>query len=459
MNRIPSTWRRLVLVGSLLLAACGGGSGGIDGSGAKKDTQSYGSITAFGSVWVNGVEFETGGATIRIDDNPHPESDLRLGMVARVEGSLDDRQAVLIEVDDALKGRVEQVIDAARMVVMGQTVLIDGNTRFGDSVVPVLGDWVEVHGLAVADGSLSAGYIERKAAPASPPFVVKGFVRNHDSAVQRFTIGGLTVDYRGAAVSDLGSGSWNGLQVTVKGSTCAGSPVCGSLAASKVEPAGARLSDAIGRAELEGFVTAVNTDGFVLGGQVVRTGASTVYEGGTLAEIVVGAKLEVEGSVSAGVLTASKVAWRDNVRIEADVAAVAGGGLSLTGLPGLTVQVNALTELKDIVPLASLVSGDHLRIKARPGPGATVLALEIEGRSADSRTELRAPVSGTDAATTLQLQGVAIDTSTVTEFRLQDGTSVGRSAFLAGLRVGTLVKARGTRSAGTVRWESLEREN
>lgn len=462
MNRIPSTWRRLVLVGSLLLAACGGGSGGIDGSGAKKDTQSYGSITAFGSVWVNGVEFETGSATIRIDDNPHPESDLKLGMVVQVEGRSEDRAALSIEVEDALKGRVEQVLDAARMVVMGQTVQIDTGTRFDNGVVPGVGDYVEVHGLAVSSGVVSAGYIERKTTLATPPFGVKGFVSAHDSSAKRLTIGSLTVDYASATVNDLPAGSWVGHLVTAKGSSCDGNPICTRLVASKVEPTGARLDDTIARAELEGFVTALTTDGFVLGGQAVRTSSSTSYEGGTSAEVVVGAKLEVEGSLSGGVLVASKVSWRDNLRIEADVASfdAGSGDVTLVGLNGLVVRVNALTELDKIAQPGDLAVGQHLRLKARPGLNGTVQALELEVRDADSRIEFRAPVTSRDAtAGTLQLQGVGIDTSSVSEFRLLDGTLVNRATFLGSLSLGQQVKARGSRSGSTVVWERLEREN
>lgn len=462
-QRLWAALRALTFGSVLGLAACGGGgSGGIDGTGAQKDIQSYGSITAFGSVWVNGVEFETGSATIRIDDNPHPESDLKLGMVVQVEGRSEDRAALSIEVEDALKGRVEQVLDAARMVVMGQTVQIDTGTRFDNGVVPGVGDYVEVHGLAVSSGVVSAGYIERKTTLATPPFVVKGFVSAHDSSAKRLTIGSLTVDYASATVNDLPAGSWVGRLVTAKGSSCDGNPICTRLVASKVEPTGARLDDTIARAELEGFVTALTTDGFVLGGQAVRTSSSTSYEGGTSAEVVVGAKLEVEGSLSGGVLVASKVSWRDNLRIEADVASfdAGSGDVTLVGLNGLVVRVNALTELDKIAQPGDLAVGQHLRLKARPGLNGTVQALELEVRDADSRIEFRAPVTSRDAtAGTLQLQGVGIDTSSVSEFRLLDGTLVNRATFLGSLSLGQQVKARGSRSGSTVVWERLEREN
>ena len=73
-----------LLFGTLLaLASCGGGTNGTSGSGVT----STGTITAFGSVFVNGVEFSTSGATIVRDGNPATETNLRVGMVVTVNGS------------------------------------------------------------------------------------------------------------------------------------------------------------------------------------------------------------------------------------------------------------------------------------------------------------------------------------------------------------------------------------
>jgi len=205
-----------------IAAACGGGgsSGGIGGTGVA-----YGTITAFGSVWVNGVEYDTSNTNFKTDDNPNGggrQDELRVGMVVRVDGSISAKTAATITEDDAVKGLVEQVIDANRMVVMGQTLQIDSTTRFDNGVVPVVGDRVEVHGLIAGDGVIAAGYIEKKTTAPTPPFAVKGIVKNQDTAAQTFQVGTLTVQYAGATVGDMPAGSWNGLQVDIKGSACGG---------------------------------------------------------------------------------------------------------------------------------------------------------------------------------------------------------------------------------------------
>src|SRR5256885_5141775 len=76
-----------ILVGiALLLASCGGGqlTAGIEGSGAPVTT--VGSITGFGSIFVNGVEYATAGAQIGIDGQPGTEAQLSVGDVVTVVG-------------------------------------------------------------------------------------------------------------------------------------------------------------------------------------------------------------------------------------------------------------------------------------------------------------------------------------------------------------------------------------
>jgi hypothetical protein len=452
---------------ALLAVACGGGDGGIDGTGVVDSGMSYGTVTGFGSVWVNGVRFDTGNATFRLDDRTVTQDDLRLGMVVRVDGSIDDARARTVTVDEALKGRVEQVVDASRFVVMGQTVLVDNTTRFDNGVVPVAGDYVEVHGLVTGDGTVAAGFVQKKTTLATPPFVVKGLVKNHDPAAATFQVGTLTVRYAGAATGDMPAGNWNGLAIDAKGATCANAPVCGRLTASQVEPGGPRAPD-VAKAEIEGFVTSVAGSGFVVAGQSIVVNAATLYVGGLATEVVAGAKLEVEGRIAGGVLTAARVSFKDSLRFEADVAAVnvGAGTLTLAGLPGITVQVSALTQMKNVVDLASLAAGHHLRIKARPGPGNSALAIELERRSvsSDTRVILQGPVSATGGTSTLTILGLVVDTGAVaeSEFKNRADVAIGRTAFFAALAGGhsTLVKARGVRGAGgAVTWDQMELED
>ncbi len=65
---------------ALGVAACGGDSGG--GTATPVGSSStVGVLTGFGSVFVNGVEFETSGADISVDGTSASENELEVGMV------------------------------------------------------------------------------------------------------------------------------------------------------------------------------------------------------------------------------------------------------------------------------------------------------------------------------------------------------------------------------------------
>ncbi|MBW2389839.1 MAG: hypothetical protein JRG89_15610, partial [Deltaproteobacteria bacterium] len=104
---------------SALFLACGqtfGGSsgpsadGGIGGSGI-----STGPITAFGSIFVNDIEWFIDDSEIELDDQVGSEGDLRLGMVVRVEGDINREngtgEAVRVFFNDELEGPIESIGD------------------------------------------------------------------------------------------------------------------------------------------------------------------------------------------------------------------------------------------------------------------------------------------------------------------------------------------------------------
>lgn len=444
-----------------VIGACGGGGGGgssgIGGTSTGNPDMSLGAITAFGSVWVNGVEFKSNTATIKIDDNPHPESDLRVGMIARVDGSISGATASAITVSSAAKGYVESVVGNT-MVVMGQTVVTDAGTTISNGPIAA-GNYVEVHGLVVSDGTISATFVEKKAALASPPFAVKGLVKNHGAAGTTFTIGALNLALAaGAVVNDMPAGSWNGLQVEVKGTACAGNPpatnVCGTLTASKVEPHGPRGD--VAKVEVEGFVTQfTSASSFTVGGQAVVTTGSTVFDGGVAGDLVLGTKVEVEGSLSGGILTAIKVSFRENVRFEANLATKSTSTFTVAGLPGITIETNSQTRFKN-VSFGNLAVGNNLRVRGRPGTTNTVIATEIEQKSTapDTRVIMQAVASAVSAPS-VTLLGIAVNTSSISDNNFKDVNDaiIGRTAFFQQAAPGKLIKVRGTLNGATATWD------
>lgn len=482
--------RNIALVAAIVLtvSACGGGEnmagGGTGGTGV-----SFGTVTGFGSIFVNGVEFSTSGATISRDDVSISESELRKGMIVEVRGSIasgTSGTAATVTVEEAVRGRVEALptgtpITGATLIVLGQTVHVD-NTTIIDTNVPnfaaiTAGMLLEVHGLRRADGAIAATFIERKTAPVV--FAVRGTVANHNAGAQTFSIGALTVNYNGAIINDMPapSGSnWNNLFVEVKGTICAGNPVCGTLTATKVEPEGLGVANAA-NAEIEGFVTAlVSTSDFTVNSQRVVTTGSTMFLGGLQSEIVLGVKLEVEGSLAGGVLTATKVEFKESVKLESN-ASVSGSTITLEGLPGITVTANAFTEFKNTMATASNLAplnGRNVRIRGRASGATSVIATEIEDRGPSDPSGdviLQGSVAGSDVNNpTFIILGVTVDTSMLdpnNDFEDVNDSPISPTAFFNALTPnGGLVKAKGrlpaappggnVLAAGTLREVELE---
>ncbi len=94
---------------ALTLVACGGSDTDVAGIGGSGYISS-GSITGFGSVYVNGVKFETDSATFDVDGTSGTQDDLAIGMVVKVNGSINadgvTGTASSISFDDELQGPV-----------------------------------------------------------------------------------------------------------------------------------------------------------------------------------------------------------------------------------------------------------------------------------------------------------------------------------------------------------------
>ena len=101
-----TNWKRALrhigVFATFAVVSCGGGEqlGGIQGSGRTSPATVVGPITGFGSIFVNGVEYATSGAQVRIDGQAATESQLRVGQVVTLKATQneDGRTGVANEV-------------------------------------------------------------------------------------------------------------------------------------------------------------------------------------------------------------------------------------------------------------------------------------------------------------------------------------------------------------------------
>lgn len=311
-------WRHYLyftaLAGPLVgLSGCGSEDGYESGSSARYVT---GPITAFGSVTVNGKQYNTDAATIYIEDEPAGITDLRLGMLVTLKETGPGTAAEVYFEDD-----VEGFVIGTPMVtadggtslnVMGQTVTVTRQTVFESQAftIPTLdllidGSIVEVSGYSDGKGTITATRLEVKAArldeylDAGHSLEIKGFVSNHSRGTKTFAIGNLTVSYDGAALTGLIDSDWEGLYVEVRSEQAdATSPL---VASSVALEDGGRKGAPGGRNdsyEVTGIVTELAESAVTVNGQTFMLSIRTDYENGTVADLRLGAMIKIEASIN-----------------------------------------------------------------------------------------------------------------------------------------------------------------
>lgn len=471
---------KIALISTLTIAAltaCGGSgggeaappppttppTGGISGNGVA-----VGPISTFGSIVVNGVTYNTDSAAFTVNDQSGTQSDLAVGDVVTVIGSIDSNgttgTADTVLYDDLVKGPVDSIdLAGSSLVVLGQNVLTGPDTSFDDSFSPAsllgvsVGQIVEVSGQFDANGDIVATRIEPK--PAGTQFEVHGTVSSLDSANMIFNLRSLVVDYSSATLDNFNGGQISdGDFVEAKGNSVGAG---GELLATSVELESLAPDTADGdRVEVEGFITRfASSSDFDVAGFTVTTNAGTVFEGGVEADLGLNVKVEVEGDIDAnGVLVADKVDIRRSkaVRSVAVVDSVNSGAGSLVVL-GITVTTDALTRFEDkssadIDPLtiADITAGDYLEIRGDEFPAGSgqILATILEREDLDTETELQGFVESI-ANPNFTILGVTIETNGGTVFRDENDVVISSSDFFSRLASNDLVKAEGTEVSDT----------
>ena len=371
-----------------LLISCGSGGGGMTAGGGIGGTGviSSGTISAFGSIVVNGTEFDTSNAAIIVNGeeigvgDEFVQDNLDIGRVVTVEatGNLDDISAVAVRViyNDNVRGPAESIhdIDATtkEIVVLGQIVIINVITKLEGIGFDTLAqnDLVVVSGLVDDTGAIRATFLE-KTGEFMPGIIVgvTGFIVNLDNQLKTFEINDLTVNYASIDSGDLPEGFADGLLVEVEGSLDA---TGGEMLATSIE-----LGDEIGdgnsdQIEVLGFVTdIVSAFEFTVGNQVVQFDANTLFIDGTPQDIALGVKLEAEGSLVDGILFADEIEFwgPDQIEVEGIVDEV----VFFDGFPEFTfegrddqvVQTNEETEFED-VNKEEIEVGMKLEVKGVP---------------------------------------------------------------------------------------------
>ncbi|MGD8595296.1 MAG: DUF5666 domain-containing protein, partial [Gammaproteobacteria bacterium] len=204
MNCLIFRFVLLSVLISVLLTSCSGGESGTGITGSDPKV-SVGVITGFGSVFVNGVEFDTSHAQINVNESDATEQDLSIGMVVAVVGSADRAGVVgkadAVYYESEVRGIVSQNNQDGTLDIMGQMVKYDTETVFesDDDTVTVIEDIpegavVEVSGYRTGDNTLHATHMTlvSNTYTTGAELTVKGVVTTGLSN-GKFSMGSLTI--------------------------------------------------------------------------------------------------------------------------------------------------------------------------------------------------------------------------------------------------------------------------
>ena len=431
MNKIIPT---VLLAAAAALVACGGGSGmsSTTPPGSAK-LMARGTITGFGSIYVNGVHFKTTSATIRKNGQVVAQSALKVGEIARIKGSKNTSDgtgnADSVDVDENVVGPIATIDTTLNtLTVLGQTVKIDAGTSFSSDVQPAditglkVADFVEVSGLTAADGSITATRIGREASAGT--LQVLGTVASADTVAHTFMINALIVNYSAANLTGFTSGQpANGDLVEVQGTTSGTT----TLTATRVDKQMSDQEQAGNHEDMqhEGLITrfASATD-FDVAGEPVTTTSATVYRNGMEADLALNVKVEVEGSLnSSNVLVADVVSFHHNggVELQSTVTAVNATAGTLTVL-GVEITVTSSTRLEDrssaqveMFSLSNISVGDTVDVHGFESPAGSgkLVATRLDREPASTEVEVSGPFT---AGTSPQfiVFGITVDASSAT---------------------------------------------
>jgi hypothetical protein len=447
-----------------LFAACGSDqTAGIEGSGAPvaSAVTTTGRVSGFGSIFVDGVEFDTATAQIRIDDQPATEGDLRVGHVVTIVGTVNPDgktgTASQVSLTSDVRGDVGSVdVTSNTFLVLGQTVkvtsdtLFDASTETQDLTGLKPGTKVRVSGFTSSAGQVVASRVDG-VSTAALDVQVTGKVKNLDTVAKSFRVNDLTVDYRSANVSgSLGENS----EATVRGTTSADGSTLTATAITVATPPAGNTGE---KGQIEGLITTFDSStSFVVDGQRVTTDASTKLDlhGLTLGPDVF---VKVHGTFDAShVLLADRLDAKPSAatltRGLVDAVSVANGTLTIMGV---TLQTSATTTFDDQgsdkkrqFGLADVRVGDYLEVRGTAVSGEPVIASIVQRSKGEARSYLQG-VAENVASPSFTVLGVRVSTDSSTSFAGIGSGPKGAEAFFS-QAANQVVSVRGTMNGNTL---------
>ena len=444
----------LAVAAALGLTACGGG-GSSSGESSSTSSNISGVITGFGSVYVDGVEYETDNANFTLDGIAGTEDQLAVGMVVSLQGTLNadgtTGTATTVTFEDEVEGTLlaNNFLADGTLNIMGQTIHIIDTTSLDSRVVGVdtfesiaIGNVVEVSGFSDGSGTIYATRLEVKKAAleVGDDIELKGVISSLNTITQTFTLGGLTIDYSSAQLDGI-SEMVDGLYVEIKSDQALSGF---TMFASKIELERDGEHDERGddgeEIEFEGIIMSVDSNSIVVNGQTVYFNDETEFEHGDESHLIIGSKLKVEGEFNAeGLLIAEEFKFKEegDTEITSHVESVDANASTLT-IMGLTLHVNNTTIMEDerdeegqtavrYFDITDITVGDWLEIRAHYdelNSQWVATKLEREDKELNELASIEGVVEDNTILNQLTVATLTVDYSAVSSFTANIGDKV-----------------------------------
>ncbi len=405
---------------------------GIEGTG---DTATaYGTVSGFGSIYVNGIHFDTTEASVFIDGTPAEESDLDVGMVVEVSGRIYntgvDGTAEVIQADRAIEGIIEAshslAWDRKSIEVLGQTIFVSKDTTFRNTDFDALAEGmaVAVSGFVIESGLVNATYVTASTVmPEIDPVEVEGYISAASVDDNLVELNGLTINITSAQMEN---GSFSdltpGARIEVKGYVDTETGVFTAYNIALKRP----RRDYGRHTTLEGVVRALDDtrNTFLINDNLVQVSNATI-ENGYLSDLEDGVRVVVSGEFSINVLNARKIYIKslESQRFFGEVTSIDTSRKTFE-VDGKRYNINEYTIFKDnsqvqqrYFNLDDLQVGDTVEMFAQDRDGGWIATKLSREEPSDGELEyiVGFPLVTSESRRTLWVNRIEVDASRLSD--------------------------------------------
>lgn len=256
-----------------------------------------GTITGFGSIYVDGIKYNTDTSNIRKNGLNTQLSALSVGMkisFSAQQNDLDEWVAQDVAYDTEVEGVIQSIDRNNSQIQIANTVVFYNDlTHFIDTSETLIGvgQRVEISGYPQADGTFLASYIKADTDESNDGHeYTAGIVSNLDEATLQFTINGVVIDYSSAVIDGVLA---NNTYVKVEGNLVDGVMVANKVDARTVKESLDIDDDSVLRYQIEGLITQVSATSIGVNGQIFDYANDVEIEGAALNDLTVGMFVEV----------------------------------------------------------------------------------------------------------------------------------------------------------------------